>query len=973
MGKEIKDLKAYEILRELPLPDIDSTGYILRHRKSGARVALVSNSDENKVFYIGFRTTPSDDTGVAHIVEHTVLCGSEKFPLKDPFVELVKGSLNTFLNAMTYPDKTVYPVASCNEKDFHNLMDVYMDAVLHPNIYRKKEIFEQEGWHYEMEDPEGELTINGVVYNEMKGAFSSPEGVLDRRILNSLFPDTTYGNESGGDPVSIPELTYENYLKFHSTYYHPSNSYIYLYGDVDMVKELEWLDETYLSAYDTLQVDSEVAHQKPFTEIREYRGAYPVSSDTPLTENSYLSYNLAIADVLDRELYVAFEIIDYCLLGMPGAPLKQALLDAGIGKDIMGGYDNGTLQPFFSIVAKYADAAQKEDFLKVIRDCLQKQVKEGMDHKAILAAINHSEFRYREADFGSYPKGLIYGLQTLDSWLYDDMAVFDHLTESDIYAGLREKTEQGYFEKLVETWLLNNTHASLVIIEPEHGLNEREEQALKEKLQAYAASLTKEERQAIVEHTAFLKRYQEEPSTKEELELLPMLQREDLRREVLPLSNHLMDLNGCSLLHHDYSTNGITYTGLWFDCTDIPQEDLGYLGVLKAVLAYMDTEKYGYNELATEINLKAGGIAPALDIFVNAADDSRFSILFGLKVKALQDKLADAGELVDQILNKTDFTDAKRLKEILAETRSRLRMHLSSAGHTAASTRALSYSQLSYDFTDRTEGIAFYDLLTELEEHFEEKKAELIQRLQNLTARIFVKKRLMIDLTCDGAACVRALPVLLDWCDTLAEGKAVGAPEPWSFEKKNEGFTDASKIQYVSRVGNFRRHGYEYTGALRILKVILSYDYLWIRLRVKGGAYGCFGTFTRSGNVMFASYRDPNLRETNEVYEGIPAYLREFTVDERDMTKYIIGTFSDLDTPMPPATKGSRSMNAFLSGITEEMLQKERDQVLDAEQQDIRDLEPLITAALQDDCICVIGNEEKLQSEKDMFLNIRSF
>lgn len=498
---KLTDLEAYEILEQCPLRDLKSEGFILRHKKSGARVAVISNDDDNKVFYIGFRTPAEDSTGVPHIIEHTVLCGSDKYPVKDPFVELVKGSLNTFLNAITYPEKTIYPVASCNDTDFQNLMSVYMDAVFHPNIYKHQEIFKQEGWHYELESEDAPITINGVVYNEMKGAFSSADDVLQREILNSLFPDNTYSNESGGDPERIPDLTYEDYLDFHRRYYHPCNSYIYLYGNMDVAEKLRWMDEEYLSHYEEIELDSTVKAQKPFEKPVEITKKYPISSAEPEEDNTYLSYNLVVGDILDRKLYLAFDVLDYALLGAPGAPLKQALIDAGIGKDIVGGYDSSTMQPVFSIIAKNANSADKEKFLATIQDVLNRQVKDGVDKKALLAGISASEFRYREADFGQFPKGLLYGIQCLDSWLYDDMQPFMHVEALDTYCFLREQVETGYFETLIEKYLLQNPHASVVVIEPERGLNAKREETLAEKLAAYKDSLSKEEIKQLIADT----------------------------------------------------------------------------------------------------------------------------------------------------------------------------------------------------------------------------------------------------------------------------------------------------------------------------------------------------------------------------------------------------------------------------------------------------------------------------------------
>ena len=436
---KLSELSAYEIVEEKDLADIHSRGIVMRHKKSGARISIISNDDENKVFYIGFRTPAEDSTGVPHIIEHTVLCGSDEFPIKDPFVELAKGSLNTFLNAMTYPDKTVYPVASCNDKDFQNLIHVYLDAVFHPNIYKYQEIFQQEGWHYELESEDAPVTLNGVVYNEMKGAYSSPEDVLERVTMSSLFPDTTYSNESGGDPACIPDLTYEDYLDFHRRYYHPCNSYIYFYGDVDAAEKLDWMDKAYLSHYDKIDLDSGIRYQQPFGQSLELTRKYPVAGSESEQDKTYLSYNVVVGTSLDKELNLAFDVLDYALLNAPGAPLKKALLDARIGKDILGGYDGSVFQPVFTVTAKNANTQDKEKFVEIIETTLREQIRNGLNKKALSAGINSSEFKFREADFGAYPKGLIYGLQCLESWLYDDGAPFTHLEALETFRFLKEQ------------------------------------------------------------------------------------------------------------------------------------------------------------------------------------------------------------------------------------------------------------------------------------------------------------------------------------------------------------------------------------------------------------------------------------------------------------------------------------------------------------------------------------------------------
>ena len=964
---QLSELKAYEILKTENLTDIQSTGYILRHKKSGARVAVISNTDENKVFYIGFRTPPEDETGVPHIIEHTVLCGSQKFPVKDPFVELVKGSLNTFLNAMTYPDKTIYPVASCNDKDFQNLVDVYMDAVFNPNIYKHEEIFKQEGWHYELESKDAPVTINGVVYNEMKGAYSSPDEILQQEIYRALYPDNTYSKNSGGNPEHIPDLTYEEYLNFHRRYYHPVNSYIYLYGDMDMAEKLDWMDKEYLSRYDRIELDSTIPLQKAFDEKVDVTTKYPISAGESEENKTYLSYNVSVADVLDRKLYQAFDILDYALVSAPGAPLKKALIDAGIGKDISGGFDSGSLQPVFSIVAKNANASEKEQFLEIIQKTLKDLVKNGINREALLAGINSSEFRFREADFGQFPKGLLYGIQCLDSWLFEDMEPFMHLQCLDTFRFLKEQVETGYFENLIEKYLLDNKHAAIVTIVPEKGLNAKMDQKLEEKLAQYKNSLSDEEIDQLIRDTKHLKEYQEEPSPKEELEKIPMLSREDMRKEILPLSNIEKQISGIKTICHDVAANGIDYLTLMYDVSDIPAEDIPYLGVLKALLGYVDTKTYTYADLANAINIYSGGINCGMGIYPNGEKEAPLQVKFEVRIKTLESSLKETMSIVNEILLSSNMNDEKRLYEILAQSRARLQQSLSSAGHSVSSMRALAgFSEYAY-YLDATNGITYYETVKDLEEHFDEKKQTLIAKLKQLICQIFGTERLLISFTGDQKAFAYAEPILKEALQKQPAGKKAHEAARISLTRSNEAFTDASQIQYVAKVGNFADHGYHYTGALRILKLILSYDYLWINVRVKGGAYGCMSGFFRSGETYFVSYRDPNLLKTLEIYDGIPEYLRKFQADERDMTKYIIGTFSSMDTPLYPEGKGARSMNAYLQDLTEEMLQKDRDEVRNATAEDIRALADMIQSVLQDPSVCVIGNEDAIQKEAQLF------
>ncbi|MFW5669859.1 MAG: insulinase family protein, partial [Acetivibrio ethanolgignens] len=880
-----------------------------------------------KVFSIGFRTPPVNSTGVAHIIEHTVLCGSKKFPVKDPFIELAKGSLNTFLNAMTYPDKTIYPVASCNDKDFANLMDVYMDAVFHPNIYKREEIFLQEGWHYELERVEDEITINGVVYNEMKGAFSSPEQVLYRLIQQSLFPDTAYGVESGGDPAYIPDLSYEEFLDFHRKYYHASNSYIYLYGNMDVEEKLRWMDEEYLGKFGKEEVDSRILTQESFSERRTIIESYPVTEESD-EDKTYLSYNVVMGTSLDRELYLAIQILDYVLLSAPGAPLKQAILDAGIGNDILSGsYENGIKQPYFSIITKNAGEDQKEDFLEVIETTLRRLCREGLSKQTLLAAINYFEFKYREADFGQFPKGLMYGIQMLDSWLYDDTKPFIHVCENDTFARLRKAIDTGYYEELIETYLLDNPHSTLVVVKPEAGLTAREEESLKNKLAAYKASLSKEELEKLVKRTKELHIYEETPSTEEELLAVPMLSISDIKKEAARLYLEEKKVGAVKVLHHNLYTNGIAYVKFSFEVTDRGQE-ASWLSLLSTVLGYVDTKKHSFGELSNEINIHTGGIGTDVNIYNRADDVDSYTARFEIKTKALYQELSTAFLLIREMVEDTIFNDTKRMQEILAELKSRLEMRMNSSGHSTAVLRGMSYFSESDMFDDLAGGVGYYRFICELEGQFEEKKEEIENTLRRLAGEIFRQDNLLVSVTADEEGYQvfeQSVPELL---------KAFQGRKPDFKEeklvpvRKNEGLKTPGQVQFVARCGNYMKKGLAYTGALRVLKVILSYEYLWNAIRIKGGAYGCMCGFSYDGKGYLVSYRDPELLKTDEVYKNTADYIKGFEVTDRDMTKYIIGAISALDTPLTPMAKGSRSFGAYLCGVDEAFLQKERDEVL---------------------------------------------
>ena len=688
-------------------------------------------------------------------------------------------------------------------------------------------------------------------------------------------------------------------------------------------------------------------------------------------DNTYLSFNMVVGNAMDSMLGVAFDVLDYALLSAPGAPLKKALLDAQIGKDIYGSYDDGVLQPFFSIVAKGAKTSQKEEFVSTIRKCLQDIVKNGVDKKAILAGINYMEFRYREADFGSYPKGLMYGLDILGNWLYDDENPFAQVKLLAIYDRLKEAVNEGYFEEIIRKWLLDNTHGTILTLIPKRGLAAKREKDLEEMLEKYRSSLSDAELEELVRKTKALEAYQESEENPEDLECIPMLKRSDIRREVEGFSNEELAVDDSLFLYQDVCTNGIGYVNVMFEIRDMEVEKVHYLGLLKSVLGYVDTKDYTYGQLFNEINARTGGIQCGVDVFDKANDPEVFRTMFTIRGKALYSQMDFLFQMMGEILNTSRLTDIKRLREIIGELKSRGQASLIGAGHQTAVLRGSSYASPMAKFQDEMAGVGYYKFVEDLDKNFQEKKDEIVAGLLNAVEEIIRPDSFMVSYTGERESVEQIQKLCVELKKSLPERTREVPSVSVTCEKKNEGFKTSGQVQYVAKCGNFVKKGYAYTGALEILKVALSYDYLWINLRVKGGAYGCMSGFRRSGESYFVSYRDPHLRRTLEVYQGVPEYVRTFQADERELTKYIIGTISGKDVPRTPQSQGALGRMAYFRGLTVEMLQKERDQILDATVEDIHALAPLIEAILADDQICVVGSESAVEKAKDVFMETK--
>lgn len=963
-------LHGFSLLQDSSVPELNGTASLYEHEKSGARLLHLGNDDDNKVFSVFFRTPPEDSTGVAHILEHSVLCGSKKFPCKEPFVELMKGSLNTFLNAFTFSDKTGYPVASRNEKDFFNLMDVYLDAVFHPNIYERPEIFLQEGWHYSLPGKDAALRYNGVVYNEMKGAFSSPEQILYRRIEQSLFPDTPYGVESGGDPDDIPALSYEQFLDFHKTYYHPANSYIFLYGNGDIKRQLAFLNDSYLDTFSRLAIDSAIPLQAPFSKLQHLTDSYPVGEDEELTEKAFFAMNFATVEVTDAETVLGLTILNRILLQTAASPLKKALIDAGIGKDVTGHFDTDIRQPVLSIIAKHADSSQETEFVNCIKKTLGKEIENGLSEKLVDASINNIEFQLREADYHSFPKGLVYAIQCMSTWLYDGDPLAPLRYEQHISA-IKAKAKNGYFEKLIRTMLLDNPHASLVTLLPEQGLNSKKETNLKEKLATLKAQFSPQDLDTLEIKTKNLGEYQQAADTPQDLATIPLLELSDInaKAERLPLD----EKDGAvTTLFHPIFTHDISYVDLYFDTASVPEKLIPYLALLDQVMGRMNTSRYDYISLSNELNIHLGDISFSAHCFSEYKNRDVYHPKFIVSAKALTTKTDKMTGLIEEVILHSDFSDRRRLQEIVREIRSHLEMQIMQSGHIYARRRIASYLTARGYFQEQLSGIAFYLFIKDLDENFSEKAGTIIEALGQTAELVFHRRNALVSITAaqnDLKKIDTSISGIINNCPDSTQAQV---EQNMMQEVKNEGFIIPGQVQYVAKGTNLGTEGLLYDNRLLLLQTILGTDYLWNNVRVMGGAYGAAAKFLHDGTVYFSSYRDPNLADTLKIYNAVPHFVRSFAPDEREMRKYIIGTIGRLDAPLTPSMKGESATEDFISHIGQDDIQQERDDILSATPEDLTFFADPLEDAMSKGICCTIGSEAKIRENEELFDSVTS-
>lgn len=959
----------FKLVHTETVTEIDAEARLFEHVQSGAQLLYLSCDDDNKVFSIAFRTPPTDDTGIAHILEHSVLCGSRKFPSKEPFVDLLKGSLQTFLNAFTANDRTIYPVASQNDKDFTNLMDVYLDAVFYPNMKTTPEILMQEGWHYQVDEQTGELNYNGIVYNEMKGVYSSPSSMFYRTIEKVLFEEGTYGNDSGGDPDFIPDLSQEKFVAFHDRCYHPSNSMIFLYGDGDIEKHLEFIDREYLKDFKKIDPETKIVKQPKFTTPKDVTEEYSINPGDSAVDKTFLSINYLVTDGPDAELHYAMDMLSYILLDSDSSPLRRAFLDAGLGLDTNGMWDSSILQSYFSIIVRNSNPEKKEEFLKITEKTLRDLAENGLDPKLVEAAINRTEFSLREFQVPRFPKGLAINMQILSSWSYDADPLMN-LRFDPILEKIKAGAKDGYFESLIKKHLLENRTRAVVVLKPKEGLEAAANAALKDKLEIIRDEFSKQRIEEIKAAQKKLVERQAAPDKPEDVAKIPVLQLSDLDRKAREVPCKEFKIADTTVLNHDIHTNGVVYLTFYFDAKTVPTELVSYTSLLSSLLGRLDTENYSYAEFSNETDIHTGGISTGFSPVSHKSELGIFYPKFTVRTKVMFPKLENALDLMGEMTLKTKFADKARLKELIQEERAGMEQSLISSGHSYSQLRVASYISPIHAYRERISGLEYYRFLNDLEKNFDSKADELIANLENASKLVFNRAGLLGSVTFPEDEFETSKASLEKFIKTVPDGKYPEQEFAFKVDKKNEALIIPSRVQYVSKAGNYKEAGGEYSGTMRILTNILRTGYLWNQVRVLGGAYGSGFAPERTGVVSFWSYRDPHLERTLEVYAGVSDYLEKLELSDAELSKAIIATIGDMDKPLTPAEKGGLAAGRYIIGFSQEEVQQERDEVLNAKQAELEAYAPILRKTMDQDVICVFGGESKIEENKKLFKNV---
>lgn len=961
---------SFALLQEQEIPELNSHAKLFRHERTGARVVSITNADENKVFGITFRTPPASSNGIAHIMEHSVLCGSRKYRVKEPFIELAKSSLNTFLNAMTYPDKTTYPVASTNLQDFYNLIDVYLDAVLYPLIPERT--LKQEGWHYELESAEAALAFKGVVFNEMKGNYSSPDSLLDQYSQESIFPDTIYGLDSGGDPLVIPDLTYDEFKSFHQTHYHPSNSYIWFYGDDPEEKRLQIM-ESWLRDFDSLEPRSAIPLQNRF----ESPGRKVHQYDSGETEDakSYITVNWMLDENTDPETSLGLSILAHILTATPASPLRKTLMDSGLGEDLAGvGYSEEYRQMIYSTGMKGVIAADVDKVEALILETL-KGLTEGIDGNTIAASVNTVEFQLREQNTGRFPRGLALMLGTLTAWLYDRDPLEALAFEAPLNS-IKERLAGGerYFETLLQKYLVNNMHRVTVILEPDPEVNKRREQIEAERLAKIRAGMSLEQIGSVIQDAAELKRHQETPDPPEVLATIPSLTLGDLDKKVKTVPIEVNKMDEVEVLYHDLFTNGIVYLDLGFDLHNLSQDLLPLVGLFGRSLLELGTEKEDFVQLTQRIGRSTGGIhTGSISATVRESDQS--ALWFTLRGKAIVSQTPELLAILSDVLLSANLDNRERFRQIVLEEKAGAESGLIPGGHRVVNTRLRSHFTEAAWVSEQMDGLENLFFLRKLAEEVDADWPAVLTRLEAVRKSLINRSGMLANVTLDGPNWMLFEPQLAGFLETLPSSEST--PQRWvrNAARADEGLTIPAQVNYVGKGANLFAQGYELHGSIHVIENYLGTTWLWDKVRVQGGAYGGFSTFDQNSGVFtYLSYRDPNLLATLENYDNTAKFLRELELSDAELTKSIIGTIGGMDAYLLPDAKGYQSLMRHLTHYTDEVRQEIRDQVLATTVHDFNQFANVLLHVAENGEVVVLGSAEainKANEEKGQFLEVK--
>ncbi|MCX8130258.1 MAG: insulinase family protein [Clostridia bacterium] len=967
-----KVYSGFKLISSKSMPDLNSTVMMFSHVKTGARLMFVKNNDNERSFSISFRTPTTDDTGVNHIIEHSVLNGSKNYPSKSPFAEMLKRSLGTFINAMTSSDFTIYPVSSVNETDLKNLMGVYLDAVFYPNLHTEQNIFNQEAWRYTLDSKDSKLSINGIVYNEMKGNYSNSKYVLDKEITKSLLSESSYKWDAGGNPEAIPTLTWDKLKAVHKKYYTPSNSYIYLYGNLDIGKYLEFIDKNYLSKFSKVTTDSSIKSQKAFKKAVEKVAFYPVPSNESLDRKTYLALNFVTGTITDKELMTGMDYLSYLLMGSESSPLKKALQDSGIADNITYSFSNDSLQPVLSFIAENSDESSKTTFKKVITDTLNKVVKTGFSKDLINQTFAQYDLSKRIQKISSM-KGLSININIMKQWVHDtDPTIY--MNNSDSEAKIRKLADKKYFENLINKYLLSNTHSSLVILKPSAGMEEKNEKTRSEKLENYKKKLDAKAISALIKGTENFKAWQDKPDSAEALAKIPRLSVKDIKPELPDLTVNTEKLSGVEVLSHTVPLNGVSSINMYFDTSRVPQDKLHYMNLLASLLGNLDTKKYKQEDLSNIVNLYSSGIYFGASVATNSKNPDLYKPVMAVSLLTLNNNVSKSLELTEEIINNTVFTNKAKIKQIIQQNKMYMQQMYASGSGMYSSLKLQAYFSEAGRYIENLMGPGYYTFLRDIEKNFDKNSDEIVKNLQETYSSVFNKNGLIASHSGDASG-YTAFKSNLEKIISKVNSEELSV-QTYKFDvpDKNLALPLPVKVQTVIQGGDFSKENYKYSGKMLVLQKILNMEYLWKSIRTSGGAYGFNIDFSPNGLMSIMSIRDPNLSETLEAFKGAVKFLKEFNPTEDEMENFVIGTISEFlkIKSMGPLYEGSICDNLYLSGLTASDMLTWMNEVLDTKAEDIRGYAEMLDKVVKQDVYYVEGSKEKIEENKDLFTRLDS-